>query len=310
LLGVGERRVRLYDDREDCGKEGDQALRKRLVKLVLLGVSGLALGAAGFALAGTTTLSLTYAGPEPDTLSVSWGDTVRITNSDTVAHSIVSSHRELQTGALLPGQTFTATITGSAHSYSFRQTGGTGYPGKIQVDFSGGVSFHASRAAVDFGRAVTLSGTTSVHSTPVDLQVHRRGDTEWSTLTTVFSNGSGAYSATVRLERGGKLRATVAAGKIRSAVRLVEVRPKLIAARRGGAVVAKLTPARAASRLSLECRTGPGRWKRIASKRPSPRGVVSFAARPGRGLVRVAVTHHDTADGFAPRVSRAVSGVC
>ena len=67
-------------------------MRKRLVKLTLLGVAGLALGAAGFALAGTTTLSLTYAGPEPDTLTVPWGDTLRITNVDCVSHSIVSSH--------------------------------------------------------------------------------------------------------------------------------------------------------------------------------------------------------------------------
>ena len=285
-------------------------MRMRLVKLTLLCVAGLALGAAGFALAGTSTLSLTYGGPQPGTLTVPWGDTLRITNVDSVSHAIVSSHPELQTGVVLPGHTFTSTITGPAHSYSFRQTGGRGFPGKIAVDFTGHVTFTPSRTAVDFGRSVRFSGTTSVRSTPVLLQVHRRGETHWSTLTTMLSNGSGAYSATVRLDRGGKLRAAIAAGQIRSATRIVTVRPKLIASRRGGGLTAKITPAGAATRLTLECRIGPGRWKRIASKRPSRTGVVSFPVQRGRLLARVAGTHRDTQDGYAPTASRALSAAC
>jgi hypothetical protein len=285
-------------------------VRKRLVKLMLLGVSGLALGAAGFALAGTTTLTLTYAGPEPDTVTVPWGDTLRITNADTVSHSLVSSHPELQTGVLLPGKTFTTTITGPNRNYSFRQTGVRGFPGKIEVDFSGRVSLSTRPSSVSFGRTVRLSGSTSVHSTPVVVQVHRRGDSHWTTLATVDSSSSGAYSATIRLTRGGKLRATVAAGQIRSALRIVSVRPKLTASRRGRGVVAKLRPAAAAARLTLECRVSPGRWKRIVSKRPGRGGVVSFGVRAGRGLVRVAVKRNDAIDGYAPQASRGLSAAC
>jgi hypothetical protein len=285
-------------------------VRKRVIRFALLCVAVLALGAAGFALAGTTTLSLTYVGPEPDTVTVPWGDTLRITNADTVAHSLVSSHPELRTGVLLPGKTFTATISGPAHNYSFRQTGGKGFPGKIEVDFSGHVSLSPSSTSVSLGRAVRLKGTTNLHSTPVLLQMHRSGESHWTTLATVFSSSSGAYAATVRLQRGGKLRATVAAGQIRSAVKLVDVRPKLTASRRGGGVTAKLNPAGAALLLTLECRIGPGRWKRIASKRPSGAGVVSFAVRSGRGLVRVAATHSAAKEGFAPQASRALSAAC
>jgi hypothetical protein len=285
-------------------------VRKRVGKVMLLGAAGVALGVAGFALAGTTTLSLTYAGPEPDTLTVPWGDTLRITNADSVAHSMVSGQPELQTGVLQPGQVFTTAITGPAHSYSFRQTGGRGFPGKIAVTFAGHVSLNASSTSVKFGRTVKLSGTTSVRSTPVLLQVHRRGDSSWTTVATVFSRSSGAYAVTVRLERGGKLRASVAAGQIRSAVRLVDVQPTLTASRRGAGVTAKLKPAAAASLLTLECRIGPGRWKRIASKRPNGAGVVSFAVRSGRGLVRVAATHRDARDGYATQVSRALSAAC
>src|SRR6201982_148727 len=110
---------------------------------MLLGAAGVALGAAGFALAGTTTLSLTYAGPEPETATVPWGSTLRITNVDSVAHSLVSSQEEFQSGVIQPGHSFTAVITGPAHSYSFRQTGGRGFPGKVDVAFSGSVSLSA-----------------------------------------------------------------------------------------------------------------------------------------------------------------------
>jgi len=285
-------------------------MRKRLVKLTLLGAAGLALGAAGFALAGTSTLSLTYAGPEPETVTVPWGDTLRITNVDSVSHAIVSSHSELQTGVVLPGRTFTTMITGPAHTYSFRQTGGRGFPGKIEVDFTGRISFTSNLTSVDFGRAVRFTGKTTVRSTPVQLQVHRRGDSQWTTLTTVFSNGAGDYSATVRLERGGKLRAAVASGQIRSAIKIVTVRPRLTAFRSGGGLAAKLTPAAAASRLTLECHIGPGRWKRVASKRPSVAGVVSFPVRAGHRLARVALTHRDAKDGYGTKTSRAVSAAC
>lgn len=286
-------------------------MRTQVIRFTLLCVAGLALGAAGFALAGTTTLSLTYVGPVPDTVTVPWGDTLQIKNEDTVAHSLISSHPELRTGVLLPGKTFTATISGPAHNYSFRQTGGTGFPGKIEVDFTGHVSLSPSNSAVSFGHTIRLKGTTNLHSTPVVLQLHRSGESHWTTLATAFSSSSGAYSATVRLLRGGKLRATVAAGQIRSAVKLVDVRPKLTVARRGGGgVTAKLNPAGAASLLTLECRIGPGRWKRIASKRPNGAGVVSFAVRSGRGLVRVASTHSDAKDGYAPQASRALSATC
>jgi hypothetical protein len=282
---------------------------KRLGKLVLLCVVGLALGAAGFALAGTTTLSLTYVGPQPQTATIPWGDTIRITNVDSVAHSLVSSQQEFQTGVIQPGQTFTTVLTGPAHSYSFRQTGGRGFPGKVDVAFSGTVSL-SSNAAVNFGRSVRLHGTTSLHSTPVVLQVHRRGDKKWTTLTTVASSSSGAYAATIRLLRGGKLRATVAAGQIRSPIKQLGVRPTLKASRRGGRVIARLQPAAAALRLTLQCAIGHGHWKRVVSRRPNGAGIVSFAIRPGRGAVRVAATHRDARDGYAPQVSGTLSAAC
>ena len=73
----------------------------------------LALGAGGFALAGTTTLSLTYAGPQPGTLTVPWGDTLEITNDDSVSHSLDLVAPGAAVRPDRAGQTFTATITGA-----------------------------------------------------------------------------------------------------------------------------------------------------------------------------------------------------
>ena len=108
--------------------------------LVRLGGAGLALGAAGFALAGTATLSLTQHGPVPQTLTVGWGDTLEVRNADTVPHTLVSSHRELQGGVIQPGQAYTTSFTGRVHALGYRQTGGRSYSGKIVVDFSGRVT--------------------------------------------------------------------------------------------------------------------------------------------------------------------------
>jgi plastocyanin len=292
---------------EDCGQKGITTMKQRVLKTISCCVAALALGAGGYALAGTTSLSLTFAGPQPDTVTVPWGDTLEITNEDTVPHSLVSSHPELQSGLIAPGQTFTTTFTTRAHTYGYRQIGGRGFPGHVVVAFSGRVSLRVSRSSVPFGRSVILRGVTSIESTPVAIQVRRGGDVRWRAFREVFSNGRGAFSTAVRFERGARLRATVAAGQIRSAATTVTVTPKLTVSARRGGVRAKLFPARAASKLTLECSVAPGRWKRVAAKRLGPSGVVSFRLHAGRGaLVRVATVHRDVVDGYAARTSRAL----
>lgn len=278
----------------------------RLAKLFALCAGGLALGLAGFALAGTTTLAMTSSGPEPETVTVHWGDQLEIENDDNVPHSLVSSHQELQSGVIQPGQTYTTTFTSSAHSYSFRQIGGRGFPGKVVVSFAGHVTLRARPAAVGFGRSVTLRGVSSIPLTPVALEVHRAGDVRWHLLRTVVSRSDGTFSATVRFARGGRLRASIAADQIRSVATAVAVRPKLTIAASGGRVRARVSPAGAAERLTLECRVSAGRWKRLDARGPR-HGTVSFRVHAGRpNVLRVAVLHNDAADGFAPQASRAV----
>jgi plastocyanin len=279
------------------------------VKVALLCAALAALGAAGFALAGQTTLSLTSSGPDPETATVPWGATVVITNADSVPHRLVSSHEELQTPPIQPHQTYTTTFTTKGRAYSYRQIGGkAGYSGKVVVDFSGSVSLRASAAVVALGRTVRLSGRTTIRDTPVAIQVRRASNQPWELLASPTSDGRGAFAVTLRLARGGKLRATVAAGQIRSLTAVVNVRPRLTASRVGGTVRARVVPARSAVKLTLEC-SAHGHWKRVASKRPGATGVVTFAARGGHSG-RVAVEHADAVDGYAPVASRALSAAC
>jgi hypothetical protein len=195
-------------------------------KVLLLGVAPLGLGAAGFAGAGKSRLLLTSKGPAPATISVAWGDTLEVKNADGVAHTLASSHRELQ-GVIQPGQTYTTAFTSCTRAYDYRQTGGKAYPGKVVVSFSGYVSLQVSRSLVAYGRTVRLSGHSSLHSTPVAVEVRRGGAVRWRVLRTFASGAGGAFAGAVRLERGGKLRATIAAGRIRSRMRAVTVSPRI-----------------------------------------------------------------------------------
>jgi hypothetical protein len=272
----------------------------------------LALGVAGYALAGRTTLSLTTDGPFPETVTVPWGETVVITNEDSVPHSLASSHEELQTPSILPHQTFATVFTTKTRAYSYRQLGGkAGYGGKVVVDFTGAISLRTNRKTVDFGRTVRLSGGTTIHNTPVTIQVRRASNQPWAVLATVFSDGRGAFATTLRLDRGGKIRASVAAGQIRSLTGFVSVRPRLKASKSGRTIHARLVPARAAAKLTLECRVGKkGHWKRVVSRRVGASGIVTFVALPGGLPGRIAVEQADAAGGYAAVASRPLSAAC
>jgi hypothetical protein len=238
---------------------------------------------------------------------VAWGDTLEVKNADAVAHTLVSSHRELQ-GVIQPGQTYTTAFTSRTRTYDYTQTGGKAHAGKVVVSFSGYVSLQASNSLVAYGRTVRLSGHSSIHSTPVAVEVRRGGDARWRVLRTFASDAGGAFAGALRLQRGGKLRATIAAGQIRSRMRVVTVRPRIAIGVRGASVWGRLTPARAASRLTLQCRLGPGRWKRLAATRPAASGVASFRARAGgHVLARVLATRADAVPGYTPQSSRAIA---
>jgi plastocyanin len=270
---------------------------------VLAVVGAITLGAAGFALADTQAVSLNNDGPDPATVTVNWGDSLEIQNADSVAHGLTSRYPELKVDTIPPGQTYTTFFTNKTVTYGYRQTGPKRYPGVVIVRFSGRVSLSARPSAVARGKAVTLKGVASLHHTAVLLELRSAGSPTWSRLKVVTSSSNGGFAAKVALLRGGRVRASIEAGRIRSRLATIAVRPAISVSRRGRSVRARLIPAGAASRLTLQCRSH-GRWRRIAYRAPNGAGVVSFRAR---GRVRVSVLRGDVSPGFAPASSRVLS---
>jgi plastocyanin len=278
--------------------------RGAVLKAVSAVAGSVALGAAGFALAATQNVSLDSDGPDPATITVHWGDTLLIENDDSVSHGITSRFPELTVNSIPPGQTYTTSFTDRTSTYGYHQTGTKRYAGAVVVNFSGRVSLGARPLAVGRGKAVKLKGVASLHHTPVLLELRAGGSAGWSKLKVVTSGSSGGFAATVRLQRGGRIRASIEAGRVRSGLVSVAVRPAISLVARGGRLRARVTPAAAASSLTLQCRV-KGRWRAIASRATSASGRASF---PGHGgTLRVSVIRKHLASGFAPASSRALS---
>ena len=287
-------------------------------RLVLIGAGVVALAVAGFALGGGVAVSLGPAGPQPKVVSVAWGDTVAFVNGDSVAHGITSPRADLQTTAIPPGATYTNVVTARTGTYQYRQVGGKSYAGAIVVHVTGTLTLRASTASVVYGHALTLRGVSSIDSTPVLIEKRPRGQSGWTTLATLQSGTDGTFATTAKLPLGTNVRASVASGQIRSAVLRIAVKPALTissttkrtVAGRTVDVRARMTPARAARRLTLlACSVRTGAWKKVAAKAPGPGGGVAFRwkAQVGRTLLRVVTNHRDLADGYSANTSTRIS---
>lgn len=284
------------------------------VRRLFVGACLLALVAAGVAAAETTSITLAKDGPDPDAVTVAWGDTIQIKNTDSVAHGITSSHADLQVGAIAPGGTYTTAFTTKTRTYRYRQTGGKSQSGTIAVDVSGSVTLKPKLAVVLYGKSLTVSGHSSIANTPVLLEKKLVGESNWETLATLKSSANGSFSTTVLLPRSAKLRARIAAGLIKSSISGIGVQPRLsIAASTHRTKVgrrvtfrARLTPANASPNLSLlSCSARTGRWVPVADARPNSAGVASFrwSAAYGRTYFHVVASTRSVEQGFLPRKS-------
>jgi plastocyanin len=314
-----------YDaDEGDGGIREEERVRpvvraeRAMKRLVPIAAASIALGAAGFALAGGVAVTLGPSGPQPRVVTVSWGDTLSFANGDSVAHAITSPREDLRSPAIPPGGTYSSVITARTGTYPYKQTGGKSLPGFLIVRTGGTVSLTAQPRSVLYGRSVTLAGVSSIPSTPVLIEQHLRGARDWTQITTVTSAPDGRFSAVAGLPIGANVRASVASGQVHSEVVHVRVRPRLTIAsqaRRTVAdrridVLAGITPANASTRIYLlSCSVRSGVWKRAGSKRPGPGGGATFKwkAQAGRTLLRVAVKNDDLVKGYSPSASTVIS---
>ena len=289
-----------------------------LLKRVVLGAGAVAVAAGGFALAGTVSVTLGPAGPQPPVATVEWGDTLAFVNGDSVTHGITSSRDDLRVSAISPGSTYAGAVTARAGSYQFRQTGGKSFPGTVVVTATGTVTLKASKATVVWGRPVLLSGVASKPGTPVLIEQRLSGDTSWRPLGSVTSAANGSFAEPVRLELSARLRASILGGQIRSAPVAVSLEPALSISStvrrtkvgRSIPVRARLSPAKAASRVTLfECGPYTGGWRAVEARPPGPGGRVTFrwTAVSGRTLLRAEVERRYASQGFETQQSRTIA---
>jgi plastocyanin len=290
-------------------------LRRPWRRLVVGAAFVAALAFAGFALSGGFTVELGPSGPGPQTVTVGWGDTLAFVNTDTVAHGITSSRPELNMPTIAAGSTFTTIITGRTATYAYRQTGGgRSRPASIVSHVTGSVSLKASKSQLLYGQSVQLSGVASLPATPVSLQQRLRGQHGWKQLSLLESGDDGSYKTTYKPSVGAKYRTTIAGGQIVSKLASVTVTPKLTIASQAKkakaghkvTITSRLTPGNAGTQVTLlQCNTAKGAWKRVAGKRPSKSGGVTFywAAEAGKNYLKTTVTRPDSAAGYVPPTS-------
>lgn len=272
---------------------------------------------SGYALAATTSVSLTAQGPQPATVTIDWGDTVAFSNGDTVARGVTSARAEMASGTIDPGGKFEHRFLGRAGRYSFVQTGTRPQSsGVVILALGGGVTLVTSKKVGPYGSFVTLSGRSTYGETPVVVQLRQAGASgDWKIIFTRTADADGSYTGRLRLTAGGRIRALVAADQISSPLRDVAVQPRVASSVRPSrarpgtrvSVRSRILPAGAATSADLE-RYDPERksWQRESTRSVSRSGLVTFRfkAEKGRTQLRISLRRSALEPGFTATVGR------
>jgi plastocyanin len=283
--------------------------------VVLLGAS---LAVAGYALAGTTVVTFTSAGPQPSVASVNWGDTVKFTNADTGPYTLaLADDAGTETQTVPAGGSYAKVFNGKAGSHGYTITGTKKFSGKVSVKVTGTVSLTAAAPSVVFGSDVTLSGNTSFSTTPVTIQQSQAlGGAVWSNLSTIMPSADGSFSLTVKPLVAMRYRAITANQQLSSSAVKVTVKPHIVAYIRPHALAVKkklvaratISPDTAATTVYLAQHASKGdRWQVVAQAKVNG-GVAKLHWAPQRGgkyKLRVEVQRTSLSAGFVPSASNA-----
>ena len=173
-----------------------------LVAAVSLVAAG-AVGAARSAAAASKMVKITKTGYQPTSVSITVGDSVVFTNSDTVAHTVefkTTTGVQCSTAlplVLQPGKSATCTFS-SAGKFDFSDPANNGskFHGTVNIAKAPAVSLSVTPKTVVYGQKVTLSGTLSSQQSGQSLQVFAQqcGASAATKLATVTTTSGGAYS--------------------------------------------------------------------------------------------------------------------
>jgi len=181
-------------------------MRKLFLLFLALGALGAASAAAELArpaATATKTVTITRTGYNPTSVSLTVGDTVVFTNSDTVQHTVrfkpttgIRCSRPLP--LVIPaGQSASCTFS-KAGSFNFSDPKfpGKSFRGNVVVGQAPAVSLAVAPRAVVYGRSVTLSGTLANQKAGESLQVlaQQCGQSAPTKIATVTTTTGGAFS--------------------------------------------------------------------------------------------------------------------
>jgi plastocyanin len=218
---------------------------RKLLLLLLAVVSLAAVGAAADlarpAATASKTVRITHAGYQPTSVSITVGDAVVFTNSDTVAHTVrfnptTGIHCSRATPLVLqPGQSATCTFQ-SAGKFNFSDPAQKGkiWRGTVTVAKAPLVSLAVTPKVVVYGRQVTLSGTLASQQAGESLQLlaQQCGEAAPTPLATLTTTTAGAFSyqaqplkQTVYTVKFKNFTGSAATVKVRPRLRLVKLAP-------------------------------------------------------------------------------------
>jgi plastocyanin len=278
----------------------------------------LVLGAAGYAVGAGVGVTLTASGPQPETVTINWGDTVTYSNGDSVAHGITIPRAEVASPSIPPGGIFEHVFDARGGNYNFVQQGTRNHAGRVVVRVDGTASLRGTPTVVPFGKALTLSGQSSFPGKPVVIRGREAGaGGEWKNVFTLTAGPDGAFSVRTRPQIGSRYQARVAADQISSRTIDVAVRPAIgIALSRRAApagttitVTGKIRPASAVDRADLSgYDTRQKRWVILASQPVTKTGKVAFRLKVEEGSTRLRISARraSTSAGYTPAESRFV----
>lgn len=292
--------------------------RHRPSKLILAVAGACALALAGFALAAQVAVQLGPEGPRPATVTVNWGDTVAFTNADAEAHAILIPAATTKSPDIPPGGTFLHVFDKKKGAFTYTQTGTKPRHGRVVVKLQGEVTLKAEPVKAVFGQSVVLTGKSPYPNSPVVISLRPIGGQSESQLAAVTAANDGSFKTSFRAKHGSRIRASAAAGQLRSHFVTVAVAPSLTIAvtpttqkvGRSVRVTGRLAPADAARSVHLDRYNAQRKeWDRVSTKPFSRSGVVAFrwTTEKGRSLLRLRITRAGLKAGYVPTTSRSVA---
>lgn len=212
-------------------------MRKLLLPLLTvasLAVAGAAADSAKTAASSTQTVTISKTGYKPTAVSITTGESVLFSNTDTVAHTVsFKSTTGMNCGAAVPftvqpGKSVSCAFSTSG-KFNFSDPAGKGknFRGTVTVTVALTSTLAVTPKAVVFGKKTTLAGVLASKTSGQSLQVQAQqcGASTSTPVGTVTTTTGGAFSfATQPLK---KTAYSVKSKNVTSSTATVNVRPRL-----------------------------------------------------------------------------------